>query len=158
MSLTSYQAAPPRGRLRKYAFGCEAQELFTYLIGLLRASITTDRMRESQLRSGSRRIHCSAMRVEGSVARNPLHPSAATTNAAFTGDLDDIPLGTPKQAPALFQTHFYKSSEQPAQTDNAHYRRPEAKFTHVCILLASSALKRRIPAPRCSSSNLDHPA
>ena len=33
MSLTSYQAAPPRGRIEKYAFGCEAQELFTVITG-----------------------------------------------------------------------------------------------------------------------------
>jgi AraC-like DNA-binding protein len=50
--------------------------------------------------------HCSALRVERSVARDPLRPSAATTNAALAGDLDDVPLGTPKEAPALFQPRF----------------------------------------------------
>jgi hypothetical protein len=45
-------------------------------------------------------LHCSALRIECSVARHPLYPSAATANAALAGDLDDIPLGTPKKAAA----------------------------------------------------------
>jgi hypothetical protein len=36
MSLTSYQAAPPRGRLAKYAFSGAAQELFAAIAAHIR--------------------------------------------------------------------------------------------------------------------------
>jgi len=49
---------------------------------------------------------CSALRVERCFARDPVHPSAAATNAALAGDLDDVPPGTPEEAPALLQTRF----------------------------------------------------
>ena len=54
---------------------------------------------------------CSALGVERSVARDPVHPSAAATNAALVGDLDDVPPGTPEEAPALLQTRFYMIDE-----------------------------------------------
>jgi hypothetical protein len=103
--------------------------------------------------------HCSALRVERSVTRNPLHPSAATTNAALAGDLDDVPLGTPKEAPALFQTRFYKIDDQQAETNDPHYRHPKDELTHLCVLSAFGGHNRQFSAPTvlpsyCSSTSL----
>jgi hypothetical protein len=80
--------------------------------------------------------HCSVLRVECSIARDPLHPSAATTNAPLAGDLDDIPLGTPKEASALCQTRFYEIDEQPPETNDPHHRHPKNELTHFCFLSA----------------------
>jgi hypothetical protein len=78
------------------------------------------------------------MRVERSIARDPLHPSATTANAALARDPDDIALRTPKEAPALFQTHFDKIDEEPPKRNDPHHRRPENELTHLGLLLASA--------------------
>jgi hypothetical protein len=84
----------------------------------------------------------SALRVERSAARDLVHPSAATANAALAGDLDDVPLGTPKEAPALLQTRFYIIDEQSPKTNDPHGQHPKNERIHLCILCALRGFKR----------------
>jgi hypothetical protein len=104
-------------------------------------------------------VDCSGPRVERSVARDPVHPSAATTNAALAGDLHEVPLGTPKEAPALLQTRFYIIDEQSPKTNDPHGQRPKSERNHLCILRALCEFKtEEFPSRRCSSAAARAPA
>jgi hypothetical protein len=88
-------------------------------------------------------IDCSALRVQHSIARGPVHPSAATTNAALAGDLDDVPLGTPEEAPALLQARFYIIDEQSPKTNDPHSQHPKNERVHLYILSALCEVQNR---------------
>ena len=102
---------------------------------------------------------CSALRVKRSVARDPVHPSAATTNAALARDLFDVSLGTPKEAPALLQTRFSVNDEQSPKTNDPHGQRPKSERIHLCILRALCGFKtEEFASGGCSSAAARAPA
>jgi hypothetical protein len=102
---------------------------------------------------------CSALRVERSAAPDPVHPSAATTNAALAGDLDDVPLGTAEEAAALLQTRFHIVDEQPPKTNDPHGQHPKNERIHLCILCALCGFKTDdFPSGRNSSAAARAPA
>jgi hypothetical protein len=95
-------------------------------------------------------IDCSALRVQHSVARGPVHPSAATTNAALAGELDDVPLGTPEEAPALLQARFYIIPTANIQKTNA--------FISISYLLSVRFKIDDFPSGWCFSAAARAPA